>query len=101
MKRKFVLLLGLALWLALTGSASAQSGGGYDLERSTVTGGGDLTPSGGGYTLMGGVAEPGAGAPPSGGGYEVTGGFWIAVSTGGDDGTIYLYVPIILKNTSF
>ena len=97
MKRKFVLLLGLALWLALTGSASAQSGGGYDLERSTVTGGGDPT-SGGDYTLMGAAGQAEPGAALTGGGYEMTGGFWIAVSTGGDDGTIYVYLPIILKN---
>ena len=96
MKRKFVLLMGLALWLALTGSVSAQSGGGYDLERSTVTGGGGLAPSGGGYTLMGGVGEPG-GAPLTGGSYEMTGGFWIAVTSGEDGSTVYVYLPIILK----
>ena len=98
MKRKFVLLLGLALWLALTGSASAQSGGGYDLAWWAVPGGGDLTPSGGGYTLMGAAGQAEPGAALTGGGYEMTGGFWIAVSTGGDDGTIYVYLPIILKN---
>ena len=98
MKRKFVLLLGLALWLALTGSASAQSGGGYDLAWWAVPGGGDLTPSGGGYTLMGAAGQAEPGAALTGGGYELAGGAWIGVSTGGDGGTIYVYLPIILKN---
>ena len=60
--------------LVLVCSASAQSGGPYVLEWSTIDGGGG-TSSGGPYTLSGTIGQPDAGAM-SGGDYELLGGFW-------------------------
>jgi hypothetical protein len=75
-------LVGLALLvgvLANAPTATAQSGGGYDLSWSTVDGGGGQS-SGGGYTLTGTAGQPDAGAQ-SGGGYTVAGGFWQSVTS--------------------
>ena len=71
--------LGLAV-LMICGShsvqqtASAQSGGGYVIKKSTIDSGGG-TVSGGDYVLTGTVGQHDAG-PVSGGEYTLTGGFW-------------------------
>lgn len=56
----------------------AQTGGGYDLTRSTIDGGGATFSSAGTVQLGGTIGQPDAGAL-SGGGYSLTGGFWGAV----------------------
>jgi len=86
----------IALILAVTLLSSelnlAQTGGGYDLTRWTVDGGGQ-TVSGGGYTLTGTIGQPDAGPALSGGGYVLYGGFW----SGG--GTQYqIHLPVIRRN---
>ena len=60
--------------LLIASSASAQSGGNYILEWSTIDGGGGQT-SGGDYLLTGTIGQP-DGAYSAGGPYEVLGGFW-------------------------
>ena len=79
------------------GYKSYGAGGGYDLEWWVVPAGGDLPPSGGGYTLMGAAGQPESHAVLAGKGYEMTGGFWIG-SGGGGGATLYLYLPVILKD---
>ncbi len=56
-------------------SAFAQSGGGYNIKKSTIDSGGHSNLSGGTYKLGGTVGQHDAG-PLSGGGYLLTGGFW-------------------------
>jgi hypothetical protein len=58
---------------ALVSTATAQSGGQYELSWSTIDGGGGVS-SGGLYTLMATIAQPDAGEM-SGGGYQLFGGF--------------------------
>lgn len=55
-------------------SASAQSGGGYDLTWNSIDGGGS-TSAGGTYSLSGTIGQPDAGTM-SGGAYALNGGFW-------------------------
>lgn len=95
MKRQAVLLASLVLWLALAGSVWAQSGGGYDLGRWVVPGGGDLAPTGGGYTLMGAAGQPEPGPSLAGGEYDLEGGFWSAGDIGPEE---HVFLPILLKN---
>ena len=66
--------------------ASAQSGGGYTITKSTIDGGGSTNLSDGqvnGYRLGGTVGQPDAAEPLSDmdGVYELTGGFWGPPST--------------------
>jgi len=63
----------LVMFLLMSVPALGQSGGGYDLSRSIIGGGG--TSAGGNYSLTGTIAQPEAGAM-SGGSYELLGGFW-------------------------
>ena len=60
--------------LVVLGSASAQTGGGYDLTWSTLDGGGGKS-SGGSYELTGTIGQSDAGEL-SGGSYELYGGYW-------------------------
>jgi hypothetical protein len=55
-------------------SASAQSGGSYDLTWNTIDNGGG-TSNGGAYTLSGSIGQPDAGVI-GGGTYTLGGGFW-------------------------
>jgi len=59
-------------------TALAQSGGGFDLTWSAVTGGAQ-TSTAGGFAVSGTVGQHDAGTPmaDAGGVYEVTGGFWV------------------------
>jgi hypothetical protein len=63
-------------WLMVASAASAQSGGDYEIVRSTIAGGGGTT-SGEDYQLSGtaGQHDPGA---LTGEDYALTGGFWPA-----------------------
>jgi hypothetical protein len=73
---------GLAFVLPLFSllSLSAQSGGPYSLNWSTIDGGGG-TSSGGPYSLSGTIGQPDAGGPMTAGPYSLIGGFWSVVST--------------------
>jgi hypothetical protein len=67
--------LAACLFLLLASVVLAQSGGGYDLSRSTVDGGGSTFSSGGIYSLGGTAGQPDAGMM-AGGVYTLGGGFW-------------------------
>jgi hypothetical protein len=67
----------LALTLIILGmgiAALGQTGGQYDLSRSTIDGGGGVS-SGGQYIVRGTIGQADAGVI-SGGDYELVGGFW-------------------------
>ncbi|MFH1109362.1 MAG: hypothetical protein V1790_09235 [Planctomycetota bacterium] len=64
-------------------TALAQSGGGYNIKKSTIDGGGLTFHAGGAYRLSGTVGQHDAGNL-SGGGYELTGGFWSPVAAPGN-----------------
>ena len=66
-----VLALGLSRGMF---SASAQSGGSYDLTWNTIDNGGG-TSTGGAYALSGSIGQPDAGVL-FGGTYTLGGGFW-------------------------
>jgi len=66
--------------------AFAQSGGGYNIKKSTIDSGGG-TVTGGGYKLSGTVGQHDAG-DPTGGEYVLTGGFWSPAVGGQDAGVI-------------
>ena len=71
----------LALFLIIASSpnthtASAQSGGGYDLTWNSIDGGGATFITGGAYSLGGTIGQFDAGTQ-SGGAYTLSGGFWV------------------------
>ncbi len=69
-------LLLCALTLACAASrANAQSGGAYNLEWNTLSGGGQTFATGGAYSLGATTGQPDAGAL-AGGSYALSGGFW-------------------------
>lgn len=87
-------LIVMAAWavlgLAVSPSALAQTGAGYDLTWSTVDGGGSVS-TGGSYTLNGTIGQAEAGMM-SGSGYTLTGGFW------GSAGVPYVInLPLIMR----
>ena len=89
-----ILLLVLPM-LVLSTAAGAQSGGGYDLNWSTVDGGGYTFSLGGGYALGGTMGQPDAGVL-SGGPYTLGGGFW----GGGALAQGYeLFLPLVLRDS--
>jgi len=61
----------------------AQSGGGYNIKKSTIDGGGVTFHTGGAYRLGGAVGQHDAGNH-SGGGYKLTGGFWSPIAAPGN-----------------
>lgn len=67
----------LCLWALLASStATAQSGGVFAIERSTVDGGAGVS-AGGVFVLSGTIGQPDPGAL-SGGLFQLDGGFWAA-----------------------
>ena len=70
------LLPALLILLLATTLTAAQSGGGYDLNWSTIDGGGHTWSDGGSYTLGGSMGQPDAGVPHTGGEYSLQDGFW-------------------------
>ena len=73
----FITLLAIYLLIALP--TLGQTGGDYELSRTTIDGGGG-TSIGGPYTLTGTIGQPDAGWS-SGGNYELLGGFWGPICT--------------------
>ncbi len=70
----------VALILAASSAALAQTGGAYTMDRHTVDGGGGVS-QGSGYELSGTAGQPDAGSM-AGGAYTMTGGFWPLASGG-------------------
>ncbi|MEK7730911.1 MAG: hypothetical protein AAB363_03555, partial [Planctomycetota bacterium] len=71
--------------LASASIAFAQSGGGYNIKKSTIDSGGhsNLTDIAGTYKLGGTVGQHDAG-DLTGGGYKLTGGFWSPTAVVGE-----------------
>lgn len=66
----------LTVAVLITGaSASAQSGGQYNITKSTIDSGGHTAIAGGGYLLQGTIGQPDA-TEAAGGSYILKGGFW-------------------------
>ncbi|HQV29302.1 MAG TPA: hypothetical protein PKZ61_14505 [Thermoflexales bacterium] len=96
MKRSLILLM-MSAWvlgaMLVLGqqTASAQTGGGYDLTWNSIDGGGATFSTGGGYSLGGTIGQADAGAA-SGGAYALSGGFWAGIPP------IYnAFVPIAMR----
>jgi len=81
-------LLGLLLVLC-SGLALAQSGGNFEIKKSTIDGGGGLS-TGGIFSLNGTVGQVEAVDKVTGGVFSLTGGFWAQASVNND---------IIFKNS--
>ncbi|MBK8836687.1 MAG: hypothetical protein IPO29_18285 [Anaerolineae bacterium] len=95
MKRSLILLMMSAWvlawrWLGQQ-TASAQTGGGYDLTWNSIDGGGATFSTGGGYSLGGTIGQADAGAA-SGGAYSLSGGFWAGIPA-----TYNAFVPIAMR----
>lgn len=89
MKTLFTLRrVALALALAGTTAALAQSGGDYQIIRQVTVAGGGISTGGANYRLQGTIAQPDAGADTlQGGGFSLRGGYWSAASEqGGEPG---------------
>lgn len=69
------LLACAGLLVCATRSATAQSGGAYNLEWNTLSGGGQTFATGGAYSLGGTTGQADAGSL-AGGAYVLSGGFW-------------------------
>jgi len=73
-------------------SVPGPSGGGFEITRSTIDGGGVMFSTGGDFELSGTIGQPDAGAM-AGGDFELTGGFWFQIPPGDceDDGDVDLF----------
>ncbi len=76
-----------------TGSTS------YDLSWWTVDGGGGAN-SGGSYTLAGAIGQADAGPTLSGGNYALVGGFWQREESPEPAPENFIYLPLVLRNSS-
>lgn len=75
--------------ISLLVAAAPPSGGGFEITRSTIDGGGVIQSTGGDFELSATIGQPDAGAM-IGGDFELTGGFWFSVDPTdcNDDGLI-------------
>src|SRR5687767_15642176 len=75
--------MGVVAWLGavlVSAAALAQSGGGYEVRRQTIDGGGARMTGANGVVLQGTVGQPDAGVAMTGAnGYRLSGGFWVAL----------------------
>ncbi len=85
-------LLALVVAVILVGVASAQSGGGYDLDWWTVDGGGGMLNQVG-YSLHATAGQPDAGTALASGEYTLLGGFWPSSASGG----YTVYLPLVIR----
>ena len=71
--------------------AGGPSGGGFELTRTTIDGGGQMRATGLDFEVSGTIGQPDAGLM-SGGGLSLAGGFWIEIPAGDceDDGDVDL-----------
>ena len=79
MNRSIILSTTLGLMMSLT--ATPQSGGNFEVQRSVVAGGGGET-AGATFLLSGTIGQSVAGSTSTGGGFAVNGGFWGTVPSG-------------------
>jgi len=86
-----IALMALLATFAVSWSAVAPIGSGYDLTWNTSDNGGGAIENGG-YTLSGTIGQPDAGALIDGV-YTLTGGFWFSAVAGQR-----LYLPLVLKS---
>jgi hypothetical protein len=78
MTKAWTFALAFALVSAVQGTGSAQSGGTFEITRSTVDGGGGRS-SGGDFELVGTIAQPDANPTiATGGTFSLRGGFHVA-----------------------
>jgi hypothetical protein len=91
--KSIVLALMLLANFLIASTASAQTGGSYDLTWSTIDGGG-TTLSGGGYTLAGTIGQPDVGPSLTGGDYNLVGGLWPGGAV-----EYAIYLPVALSNS--
>jgi hypothetical protein len=83
----------VVLLSVLASTVMAQSGGGYDLDWSTVDGGGATFSTGGDYSQGWTAGQPDAGLL-LGGEYALLGGFW------GNPGLPWcIYLPLLLRQS--
>lgn len=75
MKKAVIASISLSIMLALVSVSYAQSGGGFEITKSVIAGGGG-TSSGGEFTLSGTIGQSLAGTTSSGGDFQLTSGFW-------------------------
>ena len=68
----------IILFISLSVSAFAQTGGTYDLSHSVIASGGGSNSSGGSFRVDGTVGQPAAGTVSAGGSVRLHGGFWIS-----------------------
>jgi len=87
-------LLVVCLLSLITLPVLAQSGGPYNLEWSTIDGGGGTFSSGGDWSLGGTIGQPDAGSL-SGGTFTLSGGFWAGVQE--IITQLYNYLPLIIR----
>jgi hypothetical protein len=93
------LILG-TLTLLLASGVLAQSGGGYDLSRWMVAGGGTMFSTGGGYSLGTTAGQAGAGTV-QGGSFTIYGGFWQPVGPDATPAPVPspgpVYLPLVVQ----
>jgi len=75
----------VSTFLCFCVSAFAESGGGYNIKKSTIDGGGTTFHAGGGYRLGGTVGQHDTGNH-AGGEYRLTSGFWSPIPAPGNIG---------------
>lgn len=92
MRPQKIALFTLAAALGVPFALVASGGGsGYEITRSIITGGHDLTATGNGFEIRGGI-EVAHNADPTGNGFDVVSGFWfpIAPTDCDEDGAVSL-----------
>ncbi|MBI1801037.1 MAG: hypothetical protein HY259_11885 [Chloroflexi bacterium] len=101
MSRRRIIPLGALLILAFAltlergaPAVVAQSGGGYDLSWSAVTGGGATYSSGSAYAMSGAIVPVGSGGA-SGGSYSMAAGFFNGITD-----MLKVFLPAITKDFS-
>ncbi len=98
-KSRFIILLGAILLLTpvIVTNSQAQTGGNFEIIRSTLDGGGESS-SGGDFIIQGTIGQMDSTNPNAltGGIYSLSGGFWTA-DIGGNLKINYL--PVILKSS--
>jgi hypothetical protein len=82
MKIQFKILS--ALLLVATFMTYAQSGGGFNINKSTLDAGGGQS-AGGDFSVTGTIGQVDASAVISGENFQLTGGFWSEKSVNGND----------------
>lgn len=89
--RRAAWLVPIVVALLVGSSASAQTGGGYDLSWFTIDTGGVTEIDGAPYALAGTLGQPDA-ATASGGPYQLTAGFWHTAAISHN-----VYLPLALR----